>query len=404
MSDPKTLTVVLTDFNDLSSHDGIPFNKEVVHAYINSPEYNNLLKNRHLLGLLTHGGRTEVVNEIPEVDYILKHKDFCNVITNTWIEGDKWLADVQLVETEASDRLQKALEAGINCGVSIVVDIDQSLENGYLIRRLYGVDFTLDPAFESAKIISKNFSKSNKARSIRVYCEQFSFKTYERDMKRDPAELINYRVRDVINNLRNERTSEARRVWAKDYILEPINKWIKYALIKPGIVNISLSLRLNRWVPSNVLTYFNSSFNRLKKRHQEDGYISIVEQRRFKPAYNQLINSMLEYVRTSVNKRRFKTFGSADRIPSPYLNSLISSLYEYMYDNKIKKNEFEKKLKLVIKKKEEEGIDYLTLFDDPQLEEFVWHFLQSEEQDEKTSWFNKIKAYLDSMVRIQTIL
>ena len=404
MSEPKMLTVVLTDFNDLSSHDGIPFNKERVYEYIHSPEYTNLLENRHLLGLLTHGGRTELVNEIPEVDHILKHKDFCNVITKTWIENDKWLAEVQLVETEAAERLQKSLEAGIKCGVSIVVDIDNSLNDGYLIRKLYGVDFTLDPAFGSAQIVSRNFSGGKRVKSINVYCKQFSFKAYEKEMRRDPADLINYRMREVISILKTEKTSDNRIRWAKDYILEPLYKWLRYAFKIPGIVNISLGLRLNRWVPSPVLTYFNSAFNRLKRKYEQEGSVSVAEQKHFQPVYFQLINSMLSYIEKSVGSDIFKTFSGDFVEPSSYLNRMISSLYEYLHDEKITEEGLQERLDRVIKRRKEEGLDYLTLFDDPNLEEYVWHFLHAEEQDERKSWFNKVQAYLDNIVRVQNIV
>lgn len=404
MNEPKMLTVVLTDFNDLSSHDGIPFNKERVYEYINSPECISSIENRHFLGLLTHGGRTELVNEIPEIDHILKHKDFCNVITRTWIEGDKWLAEVQLVETEAAERLQKSLEAGIKCGVSIVVDIDHSLNDGYLIRKLYGVDFTLDPAFCSAQIVSKNFSRGKKVRSVKVYCKQFSFKSYEREMMKDPAELINYRMRDVVNILRNEKASPNRIQWAKDYVLEPVYKWLRYAFKNPGIVNISLGLRLNRWVPSPILTYFNNAFNRLKRKYEQEGTVSVAEQKHFHPVYFQMINSLLSYIEKNVGRDVFTVFSSDFVEPSSYLNRMISSLYEYMNDEAITVKGLQEKLERVIKRREEEGLDYLTLFDDHRLEEFMWHFLHADDQDEKKSWFNKVQSYLDAMVKVQNIV
>lgn len=394
MEKHKVLTVVLTDFSDLSSHDGISFNKERVNEYINSSEFIDTLNKRHLLGLLTHGGRTESVDEIPEVDYILKHKDFCNIIVDTWIDGNQWLADVQLVETEAAERLEMALEAGIKCGVSIVVDVDSQMSDGYLINKLYGVDFTLDPAFGSAQIIKKNFSKKKKINSINVYCKQFSFRSYERDMMRDPAELLHYRIRDVTNILRDEKSSKDRIRWSRDYVLEPLYKWLRYAFKNPGIVNISLGLRLNRWVPSSILTDFNSVFNRLKRRYEQDGTVSISDQRHFKPVYFQMIDSLLEYIEKGVDRKIF-----SNGLPSSYLNRLITSLYEYMNDEKVTMKELQERLEVIVRKKEEEGLDDLTLFDDYQLEEYVWYFFNTDDKEERRSWFNKILHYLDSLVK-----
>lgn len=396
MSEPKLLTVVLTDFTDVSSHDGIPFNKDSVQSYIDSPEFKETLKNRHLLGLLTHGGRSDLTGEIPEVDHILKHKDFCNVITDTWIEGNKWLADVQLVDTDAADRLVQAIQSGVKCGVSIVVDIDRSTMDSYLIQKLYGVDFTLDPSFVSAQIVKKNFSR-NKRRSIHVYCKQFSFKSYERDSKKNAAELINFRVREVTNALRSDGKKDYYLI--RDYVFEPVYKWLRSAFRKEGTVNVSLALRLNRWVSSDILTRFNSEFNRIKRVYEKTGFISPADQKRISPIYAEIVYALMDFL-----KGRSGVKFSKNETPSQYLNGIISSLYAYMYEGEITQEGLQQRLDLVIRKREEEGLDYLTLFDDERLEEFVYQFLHTDNETERKGWYEAILSYLDDLIKVEEVL
>lgn len=391
MSD-RIVTVVLTDFTDRSSHDNVSFNRESVERYLQSDEYRNMIERRHFLGLLTHGDRSNLDQSIPDIDSILKSDDFCNFISKTWIEGDEWLAEVHLVDTPAAERLIASMRSGIEWSVSIVVELNADYSNGYILERLYGVDFTLDPAFSSARVVSRNFSRSTRGRVRSIPIKKFSFNSYIRDSKRDPANLLHYRMRDVCNVLKSTDDQDAGE-WALDYIREVILRWILKAFKSDGIINITLGLRLNRYVDSGLLTDFNSKLNRAKRMMNSEGTLSVQYQKMIREPYAKLIKSLMSYVSMKTGKM----------FSSDYLNQAINRLYAYMYEEEIQRDEFDSLLNKVIERRKEDGRSGIVLFDDPDLEEAVFLYWNEEDPHLREEKFEKIREYCNSLVKIETL-
>lgn len=393
MSD-RIVTVVLTDFTDRSSHDNVSFNRESVEQYLQSDEYHRMIERGHFLGLLTHGDRSNLDQSIPDIDSILKSDDFCNFISKTWIEGDEWLAEVHLVDTPATERLIASMRSGIEWCVSIVVELDADYSNGYILKHLYGVDFTLDPAFSSARVISRNFSRRSFTRSrIRsIPLKKFSFNSYIRDSKRDPANLLHYRMRDICGVLKNTDDRDTKE-WALDYIREVIIRWILKAFKNDGIINITLGLRLNKYVDSGLLTDFNSKLNRAKRAMNGEGTLSVQYQKMIREPYAKLIKSLMSYV----SMKTGKTFSS------DYLNQVIDKLYAYMYEGNLQQDEFDSLLEKVIERRKEDGRSGIVLFDDPDLEEAVFLYWHEEDPHLREERFEEIKEYCNSLVKIETL-
>jgi len=165
----------------IKASDGSIFPRKVVVEYLESDAYRSRMASRTCLGGVTHGNRDDKINKyeiVPAVDHMLLNQNITHYVSKMWIDGDWLYAHLHIFPPDIFEgtpnaqwiRLIRALLAqNIEIPVSAVV-IGQWQNNVCTqIKDIIGVDFTLDPGFEGARVILQNhgakintFSKKNK--------------------------------------------------------------------------------------------------------------------------------------------------------------------------------------------------------------------------------------------------
>jgi len=145
--------------------DGSIFPRKVVVEYLESESYKNRMASRTCLGGVTHGNRDDKINKysiVPSVDHMLINQNITHYVSRMWIDGDWLYGMLYVFPPEIFDgtpnaqwirMLRGLLANNVEVPVSAVVVGEWHNNVCQKIKDIAGVDFTLDPGFEGAKVL-----------------------------------------------------------------------------------------------------------------------------------------------------------------------------------------------------------------------------------------------------------
>lgn len=276
--------------------------------------------------LLTHQGRDFADNSktgTPYDDILATHPDMCGVMRDVWIEGDSAYAAIDLfdpVAFPAAGKVKELIKKGTYVGVSMATESTET-PSGYDIQELIGCDFTLDNFFIGSGIISikKNFSRpkfqdkatgktyinfsnsSGRENSaiIQDNTTNFSLREIIRESKKPYYLILSGRIVDTIRVLKSLSPtmirSSSQQIQA--YINDLIYNWMANALSGAGRINISLGLRINRYLDNPKLANsFNQRANMIKNTYLRMGYMSRLDQSKLNTLIEELLTSLWTFI------------------------------------------------------------------------------------------------------------
>ena len=297
-----------------SSHKSIDWKEFLNLVY--GAEYQEKIKNRKLLGLLTHSGRKSARSGIiPHADTVMIDKDLCNVLTGIDDDESCVYGYFDLVPGEAADRFVKLCKMGTKIGVSISTEL-LDMGDTYVIKVLHGVDFTLYPEFDSP-IIDANFSVASKqlievdypVRSPELVYSDFSLKDYIRESTYPSYRILKDRINEAVMYVKfsREKTVYANKRFIKSYISSYIKRFAGECM-KPGSnINIALGLRLDEYVKDrSIPRELNMALNTAKSEFEYNKAMTPATQKRLNKAYQELINGIYDYIETKAGRKKIE--------------------------------------------------------------------------------------------------
>lgn len=162
-----TYDVILAMVDTESKNNRTSFPRPVVEEYLNSDRCKIRLRDRTMLGALTHKYRygAEKTEGLGADDRLLEDGIILFCITKLWIEGNNLMATIEVfddLDDYSQDQighikqLLRLLKHKVNVPISIVTDAewnDDETEMTYLYD-IIGGDVTLNPAFSGAKFLT----------------------------------------------------------------------------------------------------------------------------------------------------------------------------------------------------------------------------------------------------------
>lgn len=161
------LTYKLFNFNeeDKSTHKKVI--RESFEKLLNSQSFKQKLKNRFLVGAISHeirdrfndpDYRTPSVNS--HFDYLAKEHRIANVMTDIWInDADDVLVKLLVPDFDDGIDVQRLFGIGSNLGISMSIYTDPDTSRGFRIIDFAGCDFTSDPRMDTPLLDKKVVKK-----------------------------------------------------------------------------------------------------------------------------------------------------------------------------------------------------------------------------------------------------
>lgn len=308
---------------------------------INSPVIKERLEDGKLLGLLTHDGRSRArSNEIPHHDAVMRDPDLCNILRQITVKDNTVYGYMDLTDTDAATRFRNLMKMGCKIGVSISTDLIE--ENEFIIKELYGCDFTTRPEFDTP-IIEMNFSEAPKLESNNTpnfqfnvstgegeqvllghdFSEQnlvekedfseitnkgeFNVREYLRERARRPSIVLKMRILEEIRWIRTarEKSVKENRTFLRRYIMEYINEWISMALARPNDdLNISMGLRLMEFCKDRAPARdLQRMLRRAREQIKTSGAMTRDIQTNLNSAFVKLLGQIYDYINQKVNQK-----------------------------------------------------------------------------------------------------
>ena len=269
-------------------------------------EYQNKLKDRKLLGMLTHSGRRDARSGIiPHADTVAISPYLCNILTGVSDDENCVYGYFDLIDTEATKKFKNLVNMGVNIGVSISTElVDKG--NEYEIKILHGVDFTLYPEFDSP-IIDKNFSESRDNSFLVDYPVEspglvygdFSLKEFIKEATYPPYRVLKDKINEVVNYIKFNRESNvySNKRFLKSYISSYIRKYLSEAISNQGPVNLIMGLRLDEYVDDRkLLRDLNMAMNTAKNELRGGSKsMSSQTQKRLNETFNKVMLEIYKY-------------------------------------------------------------------------------------------------------------
>lgn len=286
-------------------------------------EYQKKIRERKLLGLLTHSGRKSARSGIiPHADTVMIDKDLCNVLTGIDDDETSVYGYFDLVPGPAADRFIKLCKMGTNIGVSISTEL-MDVGDEYVIKILHGVDFTLYPEFDSP-IIDANFSiASNQSfeadypvKSPNLIYGDCSLKDYIRESTYPPYRILKDRINEAVNYVKftRERIVYSNMKFIKSYISSYIKRFAGECMKPENNLNIALGLRLDEYVKDrSIVRELNMALNQAKSEMSMNKAMMVSTQKRLNVAYSELMAEIIKYIEVKANRRKIDMGGSDDR-------------------------------------------------------------------------------------------
>jgi hypothetical protein len=150
------------DFTDKDENEGMSFDESSFLEYIKNPKTQYLIKNKLLLGTMSHKARSDFENETRRgncavgnpADYLIANDLASNCITDMQIKDHKLYITIETLPVSKGLILEKMLDLGIGLLVSMSTEL--TVRNGkYHIVNLFGLDHTTRPAFNTEVVEMK---------------------------------------------------------------------------------------------------------------------------------------------------------------------------------------------------------------------------------------------------------
>ena len=278
------------------------------------PEYQEKIKSRKLLGLLTHSGRKSARSGIiPHADTVMIDKDLCNVLIGVDDDDTCVYGYFDLVPGEAADRFVKLYKMGTKIGVSISTEL-MDMDGVYEIKILHGVDFTLYPEFDSP-IVDANFSlASNQSfeadypvESPNLVYGDCSLKDYIRESTYPPYRILKDRINEAVNYVKfsREKVVYSNKKFIKSYISSYIKRFAGECMRPDTNINIALGLRLDEYVKDrSVVRELNMALNTAKSEMGYNKAMTPSTQKRLNEAYSKLMTEIYDYIESKANRKK----------------------------------------------------------------------------------------------------
>lgn len=289
---------------------------------VNNPYFKARLDAGLIKGLFTHKGREEQdedKSELPYDDFIANHKDLANVMRDCWVDGNIAYAAIDLLSgTEGGDRAILHLKNKMYIGISMATDCDVDRTTGnFCIKELYGADMTTDPAFIGSGVVEvkRNFSNgkkiihklnfSNQSTDSNAIVQEnlekvnFDLRALIRENKRPIYSVLQQRISETIRVLKSMDPDDIteNRSFILSYLNDIIFNWMSSALLSDDRINVSLGLRLNRYLDNPKLAnVFNRKVNLIKSSYNITGYMTKNNQQALNEVLKELLNSMWVYI------------------------------------------------------------------------------------------------------------
>ena len=146
---------------DEQAADGSYFSEEIVREYLNSDIYKNKIKNKTMLGGITHRDRVkEPESGMGRGDHCLLAGNLTHYITGIELDGDSVYAHCNILNASDNESneyvktLNRLLKEGVKLSLSVSVQGAWSHDGrAEKINDIEGFDFTLDPSFKSARVV-----------------------------------------------------------------------------------------------------------------------------------------------------------------------------------------------------------------------------------------------------------
>jgi len=150
---------------DKKASDGSVVPTSVATAFLNSPEYRNMIDNKRSFICITHINRKQSSNSSKRIgvdDNILLNKANIGFISKCFIDRGHICATAEFFNEEDFPNdvannikyITGMLKAGSKLGVSVVLDAQwNAQEIAKKINTLEGMDFTQNPSYKAAKAI-----------------------------------------------------------------------------------------------------------------------------------------------------------------------------------------------------------------------------------------------------------
>jgi hypothetical protein len=309
------LVYEIFNFEDEDKNKGKRIHKPTFIKYINSEKFREKLRKGKIIGTLTHYPRDPdalQLSIISKSDYPLITKTEANVLKELWIDGNSVLAELKILNTEAGQRVKSLIEDGVSVDVSMVIKGTEDSEY-YYVDDLVGIDFTLDPAFDTKLV--KAFSNISGLRTI-TFSKTFTFsnlKNFIREMTKSRRFILNKRIREVIQYV--NQASEKDLNQNVDLIIRYIKDYLESEIIKllydpeKDIINLQTEFGLNRFVKNkSVITNADRILKRIRQRlNSTNGYLSKQDQSKLKDAYRQLLIEIFRIIASKINDKNKAT-------------------------------------------------------------------------------------------------
>lgn len=162
-----TQDVILAFVDTESKNNGTSFPRPVIEEYLKSERCQTRLKDRNMLGSLTHKYRygAEEIQGMGMDDQMLDAGVILFCFTNLWLEGNKLMGTIDIFDdpNDYSDdqvgaikQLTRLLKNKVNVPISIVTDAEWTEDESEMtyLYDILGGDITLNPAFTGAKVLA----------------------------------------------------------------------------------------------------------------------------------------------------------------------------------------------------------------------------------------------------------
>jgi hypothetical protein len=144
---------------------GNKLTKEAFEKYLKSETWTYQKRAKNIVGGITHIGRTEPDGYFGYSDELFKNHVITHVITDIWIEGNNIYGTVRIFtdmsmysDSQKADILQllRLVDNEVEVGCSLVIDGEWGKSNAELVHiyTIVGLDFTLDPAYFTTRILN----------------------------------------------------------------------------------------------------------------------------------------------------------------------------------------------------------------------------------------------------------
>lgn len=312
-----SLVVRALDFNKRSKSRNKFVDKESFLNVIQSDSFKEALANGFLMGELTHQGRMDnQYSNIPYEDSVVLSPYLCNVLRAVEVDGDKVYMGIDLLDTDAANKVKDLIRNKVNISVSISTIAKQDSSKFY-ITDIKGIDFTTKPDLD-AEIIAANFSECSDENGVTEILGSeselelnddinFSLRDYIREMNRPPYIVLRKRITEVIRycRFRKVATLEKDAKHLRAYIDGFVYQYIMDMLNSNDNtqMNIVLGLRLNTYLNDRApAVRLQQTFRRLKQAMKQTGVIPRELQKKLNKDFHAVMAQIYDYINTKSKK------------------------------------------------------------------------------------------------------